>query len=91
MVHVPPGSHVPATQKPPVFQRHRNHRLAITNSLVEAKRTRMRMPGGKSLSISGRPKGMFLVDSIGVQWDFYGNGDFMEWDMMGKIYIYVNN
>ena len=35
------------------------------------------------------------MDSIGFQWDFYGNGDFMEWDMMGKyinyIYIYVNS
>jgi hypothetical protein len=33
--------------------------------------------------------GMFLVDSIGFQWDFYGNGDFMEWDMMGKYINYI--
>jgi hypothetical protein len=66
--------------------------LAITNSLVEAKRTRMRMPGGKSLSISVHgdvPSGFNRI-SMGFlwKWGFHGMG----YDgKIYKLYISVNS
>ena len=59
------------------------HRLAITTTLVEAKRTRMRMPGGTSAVWRSVVVGMFLG---GFLWDFYGiSMGFHEisWDMIG--------